>query len=427
MRCFLLISIVLFGLTGCEWAKNLVAGKAENPVFDEPPPRVKIAERRTPLDQPNDGFPVGSGLQQTSGTDTTADPATDLTGSQWIAKIDGTPILASEILERYAMRFEKIRRDTGGNEQILRTARERAIQRDLPEHIRRRLLVNAFRKSLPQENLDKLDEYINTVFEERIEQIKKDLKVNSRFEVEQALQQQGTSIATLRDSFANQQMARQFLDAKKQTKKVFGRPEMMHYYNEHIADYRKPARVHWQEIEIQHFKHGGKQNAMTAFQQVVDALQAGQDFSSVAKKYSDGSNAANGGVEDWTLRGTLADKQLERALFELPVGSISSPISDETTFRIARIIERDDERFTPFGDVQQEIKKTLEAQVLEENEQKVIEELYANAVITTIFDRRKAAAVATAPKPIAAPVTRTAGNPFATPAKPVAPNPFAGQ
>lgn len=408
MRRFLLLIIVLPGFTGCEQLKSLTAGKETNPVFKDPPPRVAQVDRRprensrrlqdTSFAEEQGVRPVG---RTTGGL---GDPALDLSGSQIIATIDNETILASEVLERYAPLMEKARRDPQATPEILRTIRERVIRRDLPGHIRRKLLVNAFKKSLPEKNLKALDEHINSVFQKRVEDIKKEMKVDTRYEVEQQLAKAGTSLAAQRDVFANQQMAAYFFDAKKQSKKVFGRPESMKYYTEHLADYKQQARVRWQEIEVRFAKNGGKRGAADKIARATAALNRGGDFGAVAKEYSDASTASKGGQEEWIQYGSLADKDLERVLFEIPVGQLSRVLESDSAYRLIKVNGRDPVRFTPFGDVHDDIKKKLEEQAKEANAKKVIDDLHAKAVIWTIFDDQK---MPEEPAP-----TRTAGNPF---------------
>ena len=291
--------------------------------------------------------------------------------------------MASDILDRYAEKLAQVR--TQATPEQYRTVREDLIKRDLDEHINSVLLVDALRTSLEKKQLKKLDEYIDEVFEQRVVELKKEFKVDTRAELEELLEKQGTSLGSLRDSFANSQMASQFFKEKTKTKQVIGRPEMMRYYNAHIADYKTTARVRWQEIQISFAKHGGKTAAFSVVEKIVQALKNRDNFAVVAKKYSDGSTATEGGQWDWTQIGSLTDKKIERALFELPVNDISRVYTGESAFKIVKINAREATRFTPFGEVQKQIKATLEQQAREANGKKVFEELRKNAVITRMF------------------------------------------
>ena len=108
----------------------------------------------------------------------------------------------------------------------------------------------------------------------------------------------------------------------------------------------------------------------------------------MARKYSDGVTADSGGRWDWTQKGSLADKRTEKALFELPEGSISQVFVSEKDYRLVRIVSRRQTRQIPFAKVQDEIKGKLKKEQRAAATKNVLEELYANAVIDTIFDKR---------------------------------------
>jgi len=298
--------------------------------------------------------------------------------------VDGTPILASEILDRYAGQFKQVEGQASAEE--LRGIREHLIKRDLKLHVERRLLVNAMKRSLPKDAVGKLDEIIDKAFAGEIERLKQELKVETKYDLEQKLASEGTSLANLKDSFANQQLAGQYFQSKSKPKKIIGRPEMLQYYEEHLADYAIPAKARWQEIQINFVDHGGRDKALELMNRIVADLQRGGDFAALAKEHSDGVTAEKGGVWDWTQSGSLTDERIERALFDLPIGQVSRVFKGERSYRIIRVIDRQPARWKRFADVQAEIKETLEKQLKEQAAKKVIDDLMARAVITTVFD-----------------------------------------
>ncbi|MBT4866853.1 MAG: hypothetical protein HON53_17250, partial [Planctomycetaceae bacterium] len=121
---------------------------------------------------------------------------------------------------------------------------------------------------------------------------------------------------------------------------------------------------------------------------LIDELKAKADFAEVARKYSDGVTADSGGRWDWTQKGSLADKRTEKALFELPEGSISQVFVGKKDYQLVRIVSRRQTRQIPFAKVQDEIKGKLKKEQRTEATKNVLTELYANAVIDTIFDKR---------------------------------------
>jgi len=163
---------------------------------------------------------------------------------------------------------------------------------------------------------------------------------------------------------------------------------MLRYYEKHIDEYTTPAQVKWQQIVVSFDKHGGKRGALAELEKLIDELKAKADFAEVARKYSDGVTADSGGRWDWTQKGSLADKRTEKALFELPEGSISQVFVGKKDYQLVRIVSRRQTRQIPFAKVQDEIKGKLKKEQRTEATKNVLTELYANAVIDTIFDKR---------------------------------------
>lgn len=381
--CWLILLAV--GLTGCEWLKNLGPTPDANPVMGDPPPRMEISAQsnhvgstgRSRLESDSKILRVSTG---------NGDSRKDLTGAEVVATVDGSPILASEILDRYQVKFDQVRDQASESE--LRNIREGLIKRDLHHHVERRLVVNALKASLPKAVVGKLDDIVDKAFKDEIETLKKELKVDTKDQLEAKLIEQGTSLGNLRDSFANQQMALQYMQSKvKSQKTLIGRPEMLKYYNENLAKYKIAAKVRWQEIQINFDGNGGRDGALEILRdKVVADLKAGKSFEDVARKYSNGITAKDGGNWDWTIAGSLTDKQVDNALFQIQVGEISKAIEGKRSFRLIKVIDRTTAGWKPFSDVQNEIQAALEKQDRERRTEKIILELMANAVITTMFD-----------------------------------------
>lgn len=375
----LLCGLALFG---CDTFGRV---KVDNPVMGPPPPRMAAAE---PAAQADDLTPRQFGEDDPQGISlaSVSRPAAgeELGGSQVVATVNGTPIFDSEVLERYSRQLNQAARDLPPEE--LQKLRMGLIQRDLQVHIDRKLLVQTLRATLTKDQLELLDTHLDQLFEAEIDRLKEESGVNTRHEVEARLAEQGTSLESLRDTFVNQRMAIDYLAAKSKHVAEIGRPDMLRYYDEHAEDYFVPGEVKWQQIVIRFDKNGGQAGALAELEQAIDELRAGADFAEVAKKYSDGATAEDGGNWDWTQRGSLADERAEKALFELPVGTISQVFANEDQYQLVKVVARREPRQIPFAKVQNEIKEKLFKQKRTEATQKVLAELHAGAVVETIFD-----------------------------------------
>jgi len=398
----LLIAVVL--LCGCQWLDNLTQGDGDgNPVMPAAPPRIGVvadpAAGGGPLaaDKPSPQKTAASPIQQSSGAErsgqitllsgTSSDiDLGELAGTQTVAIVNGVPILAAEVLDRYGKQLARAKQELPAEE--YRRQRNALIQQGLRLHIERRLLSEALRATLKKEQVALLENALGDAFEKYVETLKKRLKIGTTLELEERLQEEGSSLALLRDAFDADNMAGEYLRANSKNKKKIGRPELLAYYQEHYEDYAVPEQVRWQQIEILHSKHDGKAGARAVLDKVIAALRRDADFAELARRFSDGTQAKKGGYWEWIPRGTLANEKIEKALFSLPVGTVSQVFQAADGFHLVKVSDRKQAGYTPFEDVQDDIRKTLIKQAKQKATKEVIDRLTREAVIETIFDKQ---------------------------------------
>ncbi len=383
------ISLSLFWVLGCDTLNTV---KVDNPVVGPPPPRLTMDNEvptgteyvQNPLEQ-SEMEPSSSGVLPVSFSKNKSRALTDVSPNQIVATVNGSPIFASDILERYGKQLMMAQQKMPPKQ--FQKARLQLIQRDLKPYIERKLLVLKLKSTLTKTQLEMIDEQLDKVFEKEIDRLQKELKAGSKLELAEKLKQQGTSLEQLREAFASQQLAMEYLRTKSKVKQKIGRPDLLRYYQDHIEEYSHTAKSRWQQIAVSFAKHDGKQNALKHLNQAIKELRANKEFSSVAKKYSDGIEAARGGKWDWVQKGSLADEKLEKIIFESPVGTISQVIVSEDSYTIVKVLERIEAGQKPFKDLQDEIKKNIKEQAYVNAKVKLLKELQEASTIKTIFDK----------------------------------------
>ena len=379
-------------LAGCD---ALGKTKVDNPVAGPPPPRRNAQTARragqasvegaAALQAETDedaGF-VRLASAQAAGTDDV------LFGLRPVAVVNGSPILAADILERYGTSLEEARQKVTAEQ--FREARLALIERDLPGHIDRKLLAAALKSTLKAEQIKALNEAVGKAFDEKASQMMQEMGVGTQHELDLELQKQNTSLASFRDSFMTETIAMEYLRSKASSTPEIGRPELLQYYETHADEYAISAKVKWQQILITFNGDDEKREALDRLGQVVQELKSGKDFGDVARRYSNGYNAAEGGHFGWTEAGSLVDKRVERALFSLPVGTVSQVFEDGGSFQLVKVIDRQEAGKIPFDDLQEKIRETLDKESRQKLAEGVLEDLRKTAVITTIFDGKNSA------------------------------------
>ncbi|HUG92354.1 MAG TPA: hypothetical protein VML55_16060, partial [Planctomycetaceae bacterium] len=257
-RTWLLLSMVM--MAGCQqWEKlqsSLTGGQAEHAVLGAPPPRYRMPDRvaqQSVTAEAPEGTAAGVlPVSLTGGIDET-DAA--LFGSQTVAVVNGAPILASDVLERYSTQLAQARAKATPEEFDL--LRMQLIRRDLNSHIERMLLVQALRSTIPPDRMSSLDEFMDKLFQEEVDRLKAEAGVTSAVELDAMLKEENTSLANLKSTFTTQRMAMEYLASKSKVEVRIGRRELLDYYEAHKnEEYYRPGRVRWQQIQLSYRTRG---------------------------------------------------------------------------------------------------------------------------------------------------------------------------
>jgi hypothetical protein len=363
--------------TGCA-GRSLTA---DNPVVSRVPPRVAAGQ-----DSESEPRTAPDEITQVTFADGVEVPRLDAQISEIAATVDGTPILVSDVLEPHSVNLAAAQKQLP--EAKFLELREQLIRRELPRHIDETMLMNAALAKLDKDKRAQLEQQLDEFFSLKLKDIQKQTGAGTLAELEARMQAQGTTLSNLRRAFGRQQLAGQSLQLHMPQQPAVNRTELLAEYQKRIASYTQPAQVKWQQVWISYDKHGGKKAALSVVDQAVAELKAGSDFSEVARKYSDGAMAKDGGQWDWTQKGSLANAEVDRLLFELQVGEIGRVIAGDKAYQIVRVTDRRPDRVTPFEEVQEELRKEIMAEKEQKLREDVVKRLRKDAVVTTMFDAR---------------------------------------
>lgn len=204
------------------------------------------------------------------------------------------------------------------------------------------------------------------------EQVKK-AKLETEAEFIDLLESQGTSLASMMRSFAEQVWADQALrEGVKEKPSVF-LDEMQEYYDAHPDQWQRPSRARFRIMSAVFSKYPDRQSAYQAIAEMWNQVYfGGAPFEAVAKKLSTGFSADEGGNFDWTRQGALKSKQIDEAVFSIPVRALSQVIEDTEGFHVIEVLERQNAYQMTFPQAQGEIKESIlkTKKTLQENEYK---------------------------------------------------------
>jgi len=194
----------------------------------------------------------------------------------------------------------------------------------------------------------------------RLDEIRKQYNMQSLQDLEKAAKEQGVSFedfkAQIRNGIITQLVMREEVSRKVQ----FTEGEVERYFEAHKQEYVKPESVQLSEILVSSGANPDDQEKVAAAKAKADDIEAklhgGGDFSQLAKSFSDGTTASEGGAFGTFKRGGLA-KVFEDATFPLKSGEYTDPIRTKQGFVIFKVDQHIAGGVPAFKDVEQDVEQ----------------------------------------------------------------------
>jgi hypothetical protein len=264
---------------------------------------------------------------------------------------------------------------------------ELELKRRLKDSIETKLKYLDAKNTIPPEGFSKLEKKVGEHFDqEQVEHYMKLYKVQSRQELEDCLRRDNTSLDMIRRNFAEHLIAREWVQEKVKVEDEVTVDQMLDYYRQHGEEFEHPSRSRWQQLTIRFDHIADKAAAWRALAALGNQVYNGTDFAEVARSGSDGATAREGGLRNWTTKGSLVSAVLDRAIFSLPIGQLSPILEDEQGFHIVQVLQRENAHRTPFSEAQNPIREKIRKQREEKEKENYLAKLRQKTPVWTVFD-----------------------------------------
>ncbi len=205
----------------------------------------------------------------------------------------------------------------------------------------------------------------------RLDEMRKEMKLDTMEDLEKAAQSQGVSFEEFKSNLRTQIITQQVIGREVGQKLNIGKEDVQKFYDEHKGDLEQPEQVRLSEILISTEKKdpskdeaGQLQAAKAKADDLASQIRKGAAFEDIAKKYSDGPSAAQGGDLGLFKRGTLA-KELEDKTFAMKAGDVSDPIRTKQGFVLLKVTEHHNAGIPPLSDVESKVQEAVYMQRLQ--------------------------------------------------------------
>jgi peptidyl-prolyl cis-trans isomerase SurA len=194
----------------------------------------------------------------------------------------------------------------------------------------------------------------------KLDQIRIQNNMASMEDLEKAVSAQGLNWEDFKNNLRNGILTQRVISSEVGSHITIGRDEIEKYYNEHKAEFVRPEQVALRSIEVSTEKKTPEQiaelkkKADTTLKRIKD----GEDFGEMAKRFSDGSTAKQGGFLGVYKRGELS-KELEDTVFKMRKNEVTEVMDTKQGFLILQVLEHYDEGEQSLAKVENEITDKL--------------------------------------------------------------------
>lgn len=179
-----------------------------------------------------------------------------------------------------------------------------------------------------------------------------------------------------REEIRRSLLIEKFLD--KRIKVEISPAQVRQYYEEHAERFERPPMVRASHILIR-VQGNDRESARKRAEELRERVMKGEDFSELAKRYSqDPYTAAKGGDLDFFPE---RPTPVAQAAFQLEVGQVSDIVESPYGFHIIKVTARRPAGRASLEEVSDEIRSLLEEDRREEAEEALVEELRQKARI----------------------------------------------
>jgi parvulin-like peptidyl-prolyl isomerase len=318
-----------------------------------------------------------------------------------VGRVGRETILAGDILGMVNQQIQAMEKSVP-KEQIPAFRREaekyrRARMAQLTEMtIGMKLLYFDFLRLVPPERQVELKNKIGASFREHeAPRMMEAFEVDSEEALDAKLRTFGSSLKKAQQLYIEKTLGMILLKQKIDDDPKVSHQELLDLYEAKKDIYFQPSRVKYEELVVKISKFPSKGEAWAELADMGNEVLRGAPLSAVAKRRSQGIGAAtSGGQSDWTGKGSLVTTKVEEALFQIPLGKLSQIIEDGDAFYIVRVQEREGERYTPFANVQEDLREEIKREKIGKAQDEYILGLYAKTHVWNAFEHEAVQSIA---------------------------------
>ena len=202
----------------------------------------------------------------------------------------------------------------------------------------------------------------------RLDEMRKQMKLESMDDLEKAAEAQGVSFEDFKQNMRTEIITQQVIQREVGGRINVSKEEEQKFYDQHKTDLERPEAVALSEILVSTEQAGDDAQKLAAAEakanDLLKQIRAGASFDEVAKQNSQGLSAKQGGELGYFERGKLA-KQLEDITFAMKKGQVSDVIRTKQGFVILKVTDHQTAGIPSMADVEPRVQEAVYMQKLQ--------------------------------------------------------------
>jgi len=229
-----------------------------------------------------------------------------------------------------------------------------------------------------------LDISADTELIKRLDEMRKQMKLDTMEDLEKAATAQGVSFEDFKQNMRTEIITQQVIQREVGSRINISKDDEHAFYEQHKSELARPEEVKLSEILVSTEQAGDDPAKIAAAQAKADDLlkqiKAGANFEEIAKKESQGPSAAQGGDLGFFERGKLA-KQLEDLTFGMKKDDVSDVIRTKQGFVILKVTEHQNAGIPSFAEIEPRLQEAVYMQRLQPALREYLKKLREQAFI----------------------------------------------
>ena len=262
-------------------------------------------------------------------------------------------------------------------------------ERDKQEYMNtgRRILDHLINEKLAQDKVNELGINVSPAqLDQAIDTVARN-KAVTREELIAQIKEQGKSYEWYRELIKSQLQRMRLINQEVKSKIIIREEKIKDFYEKHMDDYRLEEKIHLAGIFLMQKSPGDRKEARrlkTKADRIVSRLRGGEDFATMAREFSSGPGADEGG-DLGLFKISSLDPDIAGVVGAMSVGDISDPVINDSGIRIFKLVEKQEKKLRDLEEVRDGIYRKLYIEEIDKRYIAWVEELREKSYIKIYF------------------------------------------